>query len=221
MPLPAPIRKLTPDKLRHSERLRSVALGAGLIPPRPMHTTGESNLLEQLASRPGVKTVVELGTYEGSSAVIFCRVLPPEATLHVVDSYEGNALLFGWQGTEKATKKVLARESKKHNGPQLRFHIKRTDVAARDYDGPPIDVLFIDADHTEEGCRADWDNWHGHVAENGAVAFHDARASQPDGGHAWPGPTAVVDSLFRGENKLENWVIEAETDTMVAVRRVN
>lgn len=216
MPLPAPIRRLTPDRVRHSERLRSVALGVGLIPPRPMHTQGESDLLAKLAR--GAKTVVELGTYEGSSAVVFCRALGPDSTLHLVDSYEGNALAFGWQGTERATKRVLARTAK-DGGPKLEWHVTRTAQAAREWDGTPIDVLFIDADHTEEGCRADWDNWNDYVAPGGAVAFHDARVGQPGGTHAWPGPTAVVDMLFRGEEALAGWTIEGEIDTMVAVRR--
>ena len=51
----------------------------------------------------------------------------------------------------------------------------------------------------------------------GAVLFHDARLSQ-QGGRGLPGPTAVVDSLFRGPGR---WGVERvrEADRTVAVVR--
>jgi hypothetical protein len=49
------------------------------------------------------------------------------------------------------------------------------------------------------------------------VLFHDARASQP-GGRGLPGPTAVVDRLFRGPRALLDWEISDEVDRAVAVR---
>jgi hypothetical protein len=52
------------------------------------------------------------------------------------------------------------------------------------------------------------------------VAFHDARASQADG-RGLPGPTAVVDRLFRGPSPLAGWTVEREADRAVAVRRTH
>jgi hypothetical protein len=76
--------------------------------------------------------------------------------------------------------------------------------------------VFIDGDHSSEGCREDWEVWHGHVIRGGAVAFHDARAGRRDGGGS-PGPTAVVDELFR--DGPSHWRIVEEIDTLVVVRR--
>jgi hypothetical protein len=50
------------------------------------------------------------------------------------------------------------------------------------------------------------------------VLFHDARATQ-EGGRGLPGPTAVVDGLFRGPDPVPGWRIEAEADRSVAVVR--
>ena len=50
MPLPQALRRLTPDRVRDDPRLRAVALGAGLIPPRTMHSDGEAATLARLAS---------------------------------------------------------------------------------------------------------------------------------------------------------------------------
>jgi predicted O-methyltransferase YrrM len=37
----------------------------------------------------------------------------------------------------------------------------------------PIDVLFIDGDHSYEGVKADWDNFTPHMAPFGLIVFHD------------------------------------------------
>jgi hypothetical protein len=82
----------------------------------------------------------------------------------------------------------------------------------------PVDLVFIDGDHSEAGVRADWDGWHGFVEPGGAVVFHDARLSR-EGGRGLPGPTAVVDELFRGPGALAGWRIADEADRSVAVTR--
>lgn len=37
----------------------------------------------------------------------------------------------------------------------------------------PFDFIFIDGDHTYEGVKADWENYHTMVRPGGAVGFHD------------------------------------------------
>jgi predicted O-methyltransferase YrrM len=37
----------------------------------------------------------------------------------------------------------------------------------------PIDLLFIDGNHSYEGVKADWDNFTPHMSEFGLVLFHD------------------------------------------------
>ena len=41
----------------------------------------------------------------------------------------------------------------------------------------PIDLLFVDGDHREEGVRADFEHWSPHVRVGGHVLFHDAVAA--------------------------------------------
>jgi hypothetical protein len=57
----------------------------------------------------------------------------------------------------------------------------------------------------------------GFVKPGGVVTFHDARESQPDG-RGLPGPTAVVDGLFRPAPA--EWAIRQEADSAVAVERL-
>jgi len=71
--------------LRDDPRVRALAVGSGLIPPRTMHTAAEAALLRELAR--GCGSVVEIGVYEGSSAVVLVRTLGRAATLHLIDPF--------------------------------------------------------------------------------------------------------------------------------------
>jgi hypothetical protein len=84
--------------------------------------------------------------------------------------------------------------------------------------GGSVDLVFIDGDHSEAGARADWEGWRPFVEPGGAVVFHDARLTQ-EGGRGLPGPTAVVDALFRGPGAVAGWAIAREADRTVAVVR--
>jgi len=214
MAAPKALRRLAPDRLRDEPRLRAIALGVGLIPPRTMHSAAEGAALQRLAA--GARRVVELGVYEGSSAVVLCRALGAEAELHLVDPFidsSGWALRPGASASATATR-LAVRRAARGDGPKVRWYLERSQDVGRRWNGGPLDVVFIDGDHSPEGCREDWEVWHRHVRPGGAVAFHDARAGRPGGGS--PGPTSVVDDLFRAGNSA--WSIVEEVDSLVVVR---
>ena len=58
-------------------------------------------------------------------------------------------------------------------GARVEWIRARSDEAARTWSGP-IDFLFIDGDHAYDAVRRDWEDWHGFIAPDGVVAFHDA-----------------------------------------------
>jgi predicted O-methyltransferase YrrM len=218
MALPKAIRGLAPDRLRHDVRLRALFVGAGLIPPRTMHSEADAGALRATAA--GRRRVVEIGVYEGSSAAVLCEVLDPGAELHLIDPFgeHGWALPAGWGATEGASRRVVERARRRHDGPQVTWHVDYSAAVAARWQGA-VDLVFVDGDHSEDGVRADWEGWKGFVEPGGAVVFHDARLSQ-EGGRGLPGPTAVVDGLFRGPAAVPGWRIAAEADRTVAVARV-
>ena len=218
--LPASLRRLTPVRLRDDVRLRALAVGSGLIPPRTMHSEEDARVLLEAAR--GARRVVEIGVYEGASALALCRTLGSDAELHLVDPFGAHpdALPSGWGATEWATRRVVARalRARGSDAPSVHWHVVLSLELAARWEGE-VDMVFIDGDHSEAGCELDWSSWRGFVAPGGRVVFHDARADRP-AGRGLPGPTAVVGRHFRSaEEPAPGWEIEAEADRTVVVRR--
>jgi hypothetical protein len=217
--LPASLRRLTPNTLRDEVHVRALTVGLGVIPPRTMHSEQDARVL--LDAVEGARRVVEIGVYEGSSALALCRALPAGAELHLVDPFGSHpdALPSGWGATEWATRRVVARTVRRRgaSAPSVHWHVELSHELAARWSGA-ADAVFIDGDHSESGCELDWSTWREHVPVGGSVIFHDARLGQV-GGRGLPGPTAVVDRRFRGEG-TPGWEIVAEADRTVAVRRV-
>jgi predicted O-methyltransferase YrrM len=226
--LPPRLRSLTPTRLRDDLRLRALAVGSGLIPPRTMHSEEDARVLLEAAR--GAKRVVEIGVYEGSSALALCQTLAPDAELHLIDPFGAHpdALPSGWGATEWATRRVVSRalRGRGPDAPRVYWHVALSHDVAAGWKGD-VDVVFIDGDHSEAGCELDWSSWHGFVGSGGRVVFHDARADQP-GGRGLPGPTAVMERHFRSAGAatdpattttMPDWKITAEADRTVVVTR--
>jgi hypothetical protein len=216
--LPQALRSLTPTGVRDDVRLRALALGLGLIPPRTMHSAADAGALLDAAG--GARRVVEIGVYEGSSAVALCETLGPDAELHLIDPFGSHpdALPSGWGASEWATRRAVARALRRRgaHAARVRWHVAlSSDVAAR-WSGE-VDLVFVDGDHSQAGCELDWASWSRFVAVGGRMVFHDARAGQP-GGRGLPGPSAVVDRRFRGDG-TPGWRILAEADRTVVLER--
>jgi hypothetical protein len=216
--VPRQLRRLTPERLRDDVRLRAVAVGVGLVPPRTMHSDEDARVLLEAAR--GARRAVEIGVYEGASALTLLGALDRASELHLIDPFGAHpdALPGGWGASEWATRRVLARAQRGgHDAPSVCWHVAPSAEVAAGW-SQEVDLVFIDGDHSEAGCELDWLSWHPFVSLGGHVVFHDARAER-EGGRGLPGPTAVVARHIRG-SAGRSWTIVAEADRTVAVRRV-
>ena len=220
-PLPAAVRGLTPAHLRDDPRLRAIALAAGVIPPRVMHSREDAEVLVRAAR--GARRAVEIGVYEGASAIALLALLGPGAELHLIDPFgrRPDALPPGWGANEHATRLTVERARRRlgaRRAPAVRWHVALSHEVAARWRGE-ADLVFIDGDHSREGCERDWRDWSPLVRAGGHVVFHDARLGRQDG-RGLPGPTSLVDEVVRTDPSGQ-WVVVAEADRTVALQRVH
>lgn len=79
------------------------------------------------------------------------------------------------------------------------------------WDGPAIDFILIDADHTERGLLADMENWLPHMRIGGFVVFHDYHRTE------WPDVAGLVDGYVASGQAEFVFVV----DTLAVVRVIN
>jgi len=132
------------------------------------------------ASWPVSGDVVELGAWVGlttSYLATACQVRG-DGTVYAVDTFEGTRE----GGTRYSSVSRLGGETRTAFDDQIRragvaSHVTPlvgdTVETAQKYRGGPIRLLLIDADHSYEGVRGDFEAWLPLVAPGGLVMFHD------------------------------------------------
>lgn len=84
-----------------------------------------------------------------------------------------------------------------------------------------VDLVFIDGDHSYEGCAADITIWWPHVAPGGVLVVHDyAKGMLPENIHGphpkpWPGVDRAVDELLLNAG----YEMIAYVDSLIAFRK--
>ena len=217
--LPQQVRSRAPARVRDDVRLRALGVGLGLIPPRTMHSADDARVL--LDAARGARRVVEIGVYEGSSALQLLRTLGPQAHLHLIDPFGRHPDALAPEGGGPASVRHAACSTAPRGAwgrpPRTCTGTLRCRTMSRLSWTAEVDLVFIDGDHSEAGCETDWLDWSPLVAAGGHVVFHDARADQP-GGRGLPGPTAVVARRLREDSPRAVEIVD-EADRTVAVRR--
>lgn len=138
-------------------------------------TLAEQNLLFELAQAiPGAAFIVEIGAEYGMSASLFLAGNSDPGTLvHSIDLFPGDLR------SAYIANLIEAGFGQEING---QVHLMRAiavqgsshQVAGHDWVGQrPIDLLFIDGDHSYNSVVQDIIDWTPHVAIGGKVAFHD------------------------------------------------
>lgn len=183
---------------------------ARLRPPMAQHTEAEHHALEKYAR--GRRSLVEIGVAEGASAVALRTAMNPEGILYLVDPFHLSRVPM-LNFLQRAAKRAVSRNSA----------VKTVWIEAFSHDAvrgwnQPIDFLLIDGDHQEIAVERDWKEWSPHVAENGVVAFHDARLFPGGWTSEGYGPVRFVDRMFR-QNCSWPWTILDEVDSLVIVGR--
>ncbi len=142
----------------------------------------EANWLFDTSKRLGSGLYGELGTFRGRSAICLAGGMKEhniDAHLITIDSFDNRNMSKGKstsapQGCDARESLVL--DNLKEKGVESYVTVIRslTVPAAADFRDQFFDFLFIDADHSYEGCKADFEAWKHLVVTGGEIAFHDA-----------------------------------------------
>jgi predicted O-methyltransferase YrrM len=119
------------------------------------------------------RTVVEIGTAAGGTFYCLSQVADPSALLVSIDFLGGN---YGGGQTNIECKlfATFGPPTQRFEFLRERSFLQSTLRALRKVlDGRPIDMLFIDGDHSYAAVKSDYEMYHPLVAEDGMIAFHD------------------------------------------------
>ena len=128
------------------------------------------------------KVVVEIGTYEGGTALIWAQLASERViTCDLAPAGPRGELIQAFPPPDSNCRvSVMTGDS---HAPAF---VERVE---RELAGKTVDFLFIDGDHREAGVEADYRNYRHLVRPGGLIAFHDIADKQDQPGnevqHFW------------------------------------
>jgi predicted O-methyltransferase YrrM len=123
---------------------------------------------------------LEVGSWMGLSSIVFATgliaALNFRATVYCVDTWRGSP---EHQDLPDARDGLLFdRFLRNVSGAGVEAFIRPVRAesveAARAWAGPPLDLVFIDGDHSAEACYQDICHWHARLGPGGRLLGHDA-----------------------------------------------
>jgi Methyltransferase domain len=119
------------------------------------------------------RVVVEIGTARGGMLFCFCQLAARDATLVSID-LPGAPNCGGQTAAEREVFATFGPPSQRLHFIPADSHLPATrEQLAQILAGRPIDLLFIDGDHSYEGCMADFKMYRDLVSPDGLIVFHD------------------------------------------------
>ena len=127
----------------------------------------------ELIGRLRPRTIVELGTYSGSSFAAFCQALEAfgiDGRCYGIDLWEGDIHMGKFD--DSLYQGIADYVSTNHptTGVLIR---KEFNAASADFADGSIDLLHIDGTHTYEAVSNDFHTWKPKLSSRSVVLFHD------------------------------------------------
>ena len=113
---------------------------------------------------------VEIGSFLGNSACFIALGLGRKGRLYCVDTWNNDAM----DDPNLPPRDTFADFMRNvRDFKQIIVPLRGDSHRMAETFGDRIDLLFIDADHSYEGCLNDWLSWNRFLAPGAIVAFHD------------------------------------------------
>jgi len=130
---------------------------------------------------PAGGRIVEIGSYQGRSAIVLARAAAPDVEVVAIDPHAGNDRgpqeLRGSEDDGEADHTAFVVNLARAGVQDRVRHVRLPSQAARHEVATPIDLLYIDGAHRFGPARADIHDWSGAVADGGTMLIHDSFCS--------------------------------------------
>jgi hypothetical protein len=179
----------------------------GLDPAATQMTEAERVLLRQLA--PGRKKIVELGTFEGVSALIMREAMDADAELCCIDPFPIGRIPFSIQLA------ISKREIRRSKNGRVRILRLYSYEAIRGWD-KMIDLLYMSGDHSFEGACRDFSDWGKFLKPGGLILIQTCHScpAKPVADHV--GPRRLVEQVVSNDPAFK---INCYVDTIAVVEK--
>ncbi len=163
----------------------------------------EGGLLYKLAKEcTGKGAIVEIGSWKGYSSIWLASGSKSgnKVQVYAIDTFEGDKLHYG-KGETETYQEFMQNITEAKVRDLITPMCMSSEIAAKSWDGKPIELLFVDGDH--EAAYEDFLRWYPHVVEGGIVALHDTVA--------WPSMKPYIvareciykSGLFKDVNRVD------------------
>jgi len=150
----------------------------GLI--QPMQIKEEFTELLKIYVDRQPKTILEIGTARGGTLFSFCKLASDDAILISLD-LPYRAFTGGYSDWRMSLLQAFKKENQQLYLLREDSHNTETLNKVKDIlNGRAIDFLFIDADHSYEGVKKDFEMYSPLVKGGGIIAFHDIVKHPPE-----------------------------------------
>jgi predicted O-methyltransferase YrrM len=187
---------------------------AEVVLPRAFHRKSGTSInveeachLGAIARRINATKALEIGTYDGNTALVLAANLAPGGQVVTVDlppnfdTQKQDSLAIPDVELNLTPRDQLGRQ---YQGNPLSSRIRQVygDTATLDWSklGGPFDMIFIDGCHSEAYVRSDSQNALNHLSPGGVIVWHDYCT--------YPGVAKVVDQLAHVGTKMKVYAIE-------------
>jgi predicted O-methyltransferase YrrM len=146
----------------------------------------EAALLYRLSRDVRAGPIAEIGRFKGGSTVVFAVALPEGAELWSYDLHVALRPDLSGEQLDRELDDALRRLGVRH-----KVHLLVGDSRTVEPPPEPLELLFVDGDHSYEGARADFRRWGELVQPGGHLLFHDA-VDTGGYGNVYPGVSRAV-----------------------------
>ncbi|HUS51536.1 MAG TPA: CmcI family methyltransferase, partial [Candidatus Paceibacterota bacterium] len=140
----------------------------------PLQKRNEIFTLLQILSQNNPKNILEIGTANGGTLFLLCKIAPENAKIISIDLPEG---AFGgkmYPNWKIPFYETFASKNQKIYLLRSNSHDEQTKTKCKEIlENELLDFLLIDGDHTYEGVKTDFEMYIPFVREGGIIAFHD------------------------------------------------